>query len=753
MNVEEGEKRGDDDVTIVPTGCSHDCGGRCVLRAHVKNGRIIRLETDNGEEPQIRACLRGRAYRQRVYHPDRLKYPMRRTGNRGDGKFERICWDEALDEVAAKLKEIRTTYGNSSILFLPGSGNQGMLHGPIPVGLMLQQFGGFTRFWGGVSYEGALFASMATYGTIRTGNSRDDLLNSRFIIMWGWNPANTIWDPETNLYLARAREKGIKIVSIDPRFTDSAAIFADQWIPIRPGTDTAMLIAMAYVVITENLYDKAFVEKYTVGFDKYKDYVLGIEDDEPKTPKWAESITTVPAGVIKELAREYATQKPAALIAGWGPARTAMGEQYSRAANVLTAITGNIGINGGYAAGFMRAYSSREMKYIRPQDMGKPRDKSKGIPSGNPVEDGALPRKDSLYKLSGGTNSTSARMHYTKVYDAIIKGHSGGYPSDLKMAYIVGSNCINQYPNTNYGVKALKTLDFIVVHEQFMTATAKFADILLPVNTFMERNDIAPPWLGSPYYIYLNKAIDSLYESKSDLEICRELSKRIDVPQGFFEMSEDDILRLFTSKREDIEDYDTMKRDGVLKIKLSEPIVSFKDQIRDPENNPFPTLSGKIEIDCDHLAEMENARIPSIPKYLSHDEHYDAPKSAQYPLQLLTTHFKTRAHSTWHNIPWMQETEPHAVWINSVDAENRGVKDGDMVDVFNDRGRIRIPAKVTERIMPGVVNVSQGAWYDPDEEGVDKGGCANVLTKDDKSPGGAVQVNSALVQVEPSPKD
>jgi len=753
MNTDGRERAGDGDVTIVSTGCCHDCGGRCVLKAHVKDGKIIRFETDNGDDPQIRACLRGRAYRQRVYHPDRLKYPMRRIGERGEGKFERITWDEALDEVAERLKEIKSKHGNASILFNPGAGNQGMLHGPIPVGMMLQEFGGFTRFWGGVSYEGALFASMATYGTIRTGNSREDLLNSRLIIMWGWNPANTIWDPETSPYIARAREKGIKIVAIDPRFTDSAAVFADQWIPIRPGTDAAMLVSMAYVIITENLYDKAFVDKYTTGFDAYKDYVLGVEDGEPKTPEWAESITTVQAGVIADLAREYATQKPAALIAGWGPARTAMGEQYARAANVLTAITGNIGINGGYAAGFMRAYSSREMKYIQPQDSGKQRDKSKGIPSSNPVEHGAFPRKDSLYKLSGGTNSTSARMHYTKVYDAILKGRSGGYPADLKMAYIVGSNCLNQYPNTNYGVKALKSLEFVVVHEQFMTATAKFADILLPVNTFMERNDIAPPWLGSPYYIYLNKAIDSLHDTKSDLEICKELAKRLDIPQDFFAMSDDDILRLFTAQRSDIKDYDAMKRDGVLKIKMPEPIVSFKDQIEDPENNPFPTLSGKIEIDCSHLAEMENPRIPSVPKYLGHDEHYDALKASEYPLQLLTTHFKTRAHSTWHNIPWMQEKEPHAAWINSADAKRRGIRDKDMVDVFNDRGRIRIPAKVTERIMPGVVNVSQGTWYDPDTDGVDRGGCANVLTKDEMSPGGAVPVNSALVQVEPSPKE
>jgi anaerobic dimethyl sulfoxide reductase subunit A len=297
-------------------------------------------------------------------------------------------------------------------------------------------------------------------------------------------------------------------------------------------------------------------------------------------------------------------------------------------------------------------------------------------------------------------------------------------------------------------VEAFKSLEFVVVHEQFMTPTAKLGDIVLPVNTFMERSDIAPPWLGSPYYIYLNKAIDSLYESKSDLEIARELSKRLGLPPGLLDMSEDEILRAIAGSRDDITDYDQMKRDGVYKIKLPEPVVSFREQIEDPETHPFPTLSGKIEIYCQHMAEMEDPLLPPIPKYLEHPEGYRSPVAARYPLQLLTTHYKTRAHSTWHNVPWMREIEPHSVWINPADAEERGIRDKDLVDVFNDRGRIRIPARVTERIMPGVVNVSQGAWYDPDEHGVDLGGCANVLTDDAHSPGGAHHMNSALVQVE-----
>lgn len=730
----------ENDGTIVLTGCLHDCGGRCVLRAHVKDGKIIRIETDNDDkEPQIRACLRGRAYRQRVYHPDRLKYPLRRIGERGEGKFERVSWDDALDEVAAQLKRIKKTYGNSAILMAGGSGNMGLLYNTSHLIRMLQAFGGFTRMWGAPSYEGPLFASMATYGTMKTGNSREDLLNSRLIILWGWNPANTIQDPGTSLILAKAREKGIRIIAVDPRYTDTAATFAHQWIPIRPNTDAAMLIAMAHVIISENIQDQDFIDKYTTGFDQYKDHVMGIDDGEPKTPQWAEAITGVPAQVITDLAREYAANKPAALIAGWGPARGAMGEQYSRAANVLTAITGNIGIKGGYACGFMRSYSSRE------------------TPSGthgskNPVEKGAPPRKNSLYKLRGGTNPNSARIHGTKFFDAMLKGRAGGYPADIKMAYVLGGNLLNQISNTCLGVEAFKALEFVVVQDQFMTPTAKFGDIVLPVNTFMERNDVGPPWMGSPYYIYLNKAIEPLYETKTDMEIIQLVSKRLGLPEAPAGITEDDMLQMIAKARGDIPDYGAMKQDGFCKIKLEEPIVSFKEQIEDPENNPFPTQSGKIEIFCDHLAEMDNPLVPPIPKYIRHKESHDAPLAEKYPLQLLTTHYKTRSHSTFHNVPWLKEVDPQSVWINPADAEARGIKDGELADVFNDRGRVRIPAKVTQRIMPGVVNVSQGAWYDPDEDGVDRGGCANVLTDDDHSPGGAWHSNSGLVQVEFSPK-
>lgn len=248
---------------IVTTACSSHCGGRCLLKVHVKNGVIRRIETDDGEEPQLRACLRCRAYRQRVYDPGRLQFPMKRSGKRGEGRFERISWDQALDEIVSELNRVRSPCGPASVLFLGGGGDTMQLHRNTLLHELLLMTGGCTSLWGSQSYEGGLFASKVTYGTLSSISDFDDLLNSRLIILWGCDPTNTIHETNTSWYLLRAKESGAKIVSVDPRYSNAAAVLASQWIPIRPGTDAAMLIAMAYVILKENLQDQAFLETYT----------------------------------------------------------------------------------------------------------------------------------------------------------------------------------------------------------------------------------------------------------------------------------------------------------------------------------------------------------------------------------------------------------------------------------------------------------------------------------------------------------
>ncbi|MFC2003742.1 molybdopterin-dependent oxidoreductase [Chloroflexota bacterium] len=723
---------------VLKTACSAHCSGRCLLRVRVKNGVVTAIETDNGEEPQFRACLKGRAYRQRVYHPDRLKYPLRRVGERGQGKFERISWDAALDAIASELKRVKETYGPGAILALISGGDTGLFNTGALLLRLLNLAGGHTATWGFFSYEGGIFASLASYGDLFTSSNRDDLLDSRFIILWGLNPAITIHSTGTMLYLIKAREAGSRVVSVDPRLTETAAIVADQWIPIRPSTDAAMLIAMAYVIIKENLQDQAYLDKYTVGFEHFKHYVIGDEDGIPKTPSWAEDITGVPASTIENLAREYATTKPAALIDGIAPGRTAYGEQYHRAAIALAAMTGNVGIHGGNAPG--RSYCG--MCGTFPFKLGP------GPAAGpNPYETGAPPRPYSFPSYEkfrpGHTNSMRINRHH--LADAMIKGKAGDHRENHKFLYMTKVNYVGQETNVNRAVQALRNMEFIVVHEQFMTATARFADIVLPICTILETYDICTGG-STPMYGYMKKVIEPLHESKSDFQIFTALAERLGIT-NYSDKTEEEWIRQMVETGGGIPDYETFKREGIYKVPLSEPYIAFKAQIEDPANNPFPTPSGKIEIRSQQMADWKNTEIPPIPKYIEPPEGPTDPLREKYPLQLITTHFNRRAHSVFENIPWLKELEPQAVKLHTSDAEARSIKDGDTVRVFNDRGAIIIPAKVTERIMPGVVDIPQGAWYDPDENGVDRGGCCNVLTKEGTSPGGAFITNTCLVQV------
>ncbi|MCX6012264.1 MAG: molybdopterin-dependent oxidoreductase [Chloroflexi bacterium] len=624
-------------------------------------------------------------------------------------------------------------------MFFSSAGDINLLNHAGLVENLFSQTGGYSGTWATASGEGAVFASKMTYGNGTYGcYTRDDYLNSRLIIIWGFNPVVSSYKGNGGLHLARAREAGIRIVCVDPRYTDTAATFADQWIPIRPGTDAAMLISMAYVIITENLQDQAFLDKYTIGFDQYKEYVLGHEDNIAKTPAWAEAITGVPAATIASLAREYAIKKPAALLDGAAPGRTAYGEQFHRAAIALAAMTGNLGIHGGSVPG-----GSVYGLSVPPVKMG-PAVYERMNNRQNPVDQASPPRKDAgPYK--GQPSASSARVNEMNIVNAILEGRNGGYPADYKLLYLINCNYVNQWGNTNKMVQALKKLEFIVVQEQFMTPTAKFADIILPTNTYLEINDLA---IGSInlFYGYVNKVIEPVGETKSHFEIATELAAKLGIIDYTGKTTEE-WLREIVAGCKDIPDYDKFKQQGIQRIKLSQPLVCFEEQIKDPVNHPFGTPSGKIEIYSQEIANLGKPNLPPIPKYIETWESLNDPLAKKYPLQLITGHPLRRAHSQLDNIPWLKELYNHAVKINTADAQGRGITNGDLVKVFNDRGTMIIPAKVTERIMPGVVDIPEGAWYNPDENGIDRGGCANVLTRDGCSPGGAFPGNTALVQI------
>jgi anaerobic dimethyl sulfoxide reductase subunit A len=724
---------------VIYTGCNQHCGGSCVLRVHVKDGVITRIETDDGEEPQVRACMKGRAQRQRVYAPDRITHPLKRVGERGEGKFERITWDEALETVAGDIRRIRDTYGPASILFLVSAGDICAINMGLPIYRCLSMAGGCSLTWAIWSYWGAIAAEHVTFGRTHRQNTRNDILNSKLIIIWGLNPSNSVHDNNFCWYLAQAKDAGIRIVAIDPRYTDTAANFADEWIPIIPGTDTAMLIAMAYVIITENLHDQQFLDKYTVGFDKFKDYVLGIEDGIPKTPEWAEAITSVPAVTIARLAREYATTKPACLLAGTVPGRTAYGEQYHRATHTICAMTGNTGKHGGGAGDIVHTGFPLAAVY------------GGGLRfAPNPVEDDRPPAVHYFppkinYILQGPRGSVN--LH--EVSDAILKGKAGGYPADYKMVITCNTNYLNQDANINKTVRAFKALESVVVLEQFISPTARYADIVLPTTTFLERDDFTS---GSDqlYMAFQRKCIEPIGECKPHYFIAAELAKKLGI-EDFDTMTYEERIEQMPKKNTlhlplTLEMF---REKGVMKIPLPEPWVRFKEEIEDPEKHPFPTPSGKIEIYSERLAELNDPLIPPIPKWIEPWENRNDPLAKKYPLQLISTHPKRRAHTQMETIPWLRELVPQEVLMNTVDAKARGIRTGDLVRVFNDRGQMIIPARVSQRIMPGVVDINEGAWYAPDEKGVDRGGNPNVLTKDKPSPLGAFTASSnALVQIE-----
>ena len=571
--------------------------------------------------------------------------------------------------------------------------------------------------------------------------------NAKLYVCFGNNPMVTrqsgggqAWE----LDCARNGKQRPRMIVVDPIYTDTCLGKEDEWVPIRPGTDAAFVEGLAYVMIKENLVDQAFLDKFCVGYDEktlpagapargdYKSYILGYgEDKTPKTPEYASRITGIPVETIERLAREMATTNPVFFAQGYGPQRQANGEETVRAIAMLPILTGQIGLPGTNHGG-------------REGDIGLG---DVGLPAG------ANPVKTSISFFTW----TDAIDHGEKM-TAIADGVRGKDKLDvgIKFLWTQCSNVnMNQHSDHNGTAKILsdeKKCEFILVIDNQMTSTARWADIVLPDVMQQELNDIAADGYATGsnnFMVALQKCVEPQWDQRSGYWICTQIAKRFGIEDKYTEgRTQEQWVRWCyeqTQKKhpDAMPDFDTFWRQGIVKVPglgkgKTVVLQGFRD---DPIKNPLKTPSGKIEIYSARLAKLakewvlpKGDVISALPKYVQTWEMPGDPLQKKYPLQCYGYHGHGRTHSTYHNVAWLRELHPDELMINPVDAKVRNLQTGDSVEVFNDRGRVQIKVHVTPRIFPGVVAFPQGGWFTPDKNGTDTGPSINTLTSLKKSP-------------------
>jgi anaerobic dimethyl sulfoxide reductase subunit A len=359
----QSEATASEKETVVVAGINN-CGGACSLNVDIQLGKVLNIAPNEAlSATHTKACVRGNAYRNSFLNHKRLKYPMLRVGDRGDGNYKRITWDEATALIAEKMTAIKEKYGAESRYVNYATGVSALMRGNALAKRLLILDGGCLNYHNSYSTACIAGATPYTFGNKLSGHSPDDYMHSKLITLWGHNPAATIFGHESMVMLQAAKAKGTKIIVVDPRMTETAVALADEWVPIKPTTDGALIDAMAYTMIEAGLHDQAFLDRYCIGFDashmpkgaenaeNYRDYLFGVYDGQRKTPAWASAITGLDADMIYQLAMAYAKAKPAALIQGYGPQRNANGEQIVRGCNMLACLTGNVGKSGGSSGG------------------------------------------------------------------------------------------------------------------------------------------------------------------------------------------------------------------------------------------------------------------------------------------------------------------------------------------------------------------------------------------------------------------
>lgn len=722
-------------VQTFRSSCSMECI-HCNLTAYVSDGKIQKVEAS--KDFNTKGCLRGLSRAQWVNHPDRLKYPMKRVGEKGEGKFQQITWDEALDTIVSKIKETKDKLGNKGMLMVGGSGNMNALTGA--TGSAFFDFlGGCTRLAGTLCCA-AVTAAMNPMVGFRYVDTRDTIQDSRYLLIWGNNPAVTMQGYFKEYETAQSR--GARMVVVDPRFHETAAK-ADEWVSINPGTDTALALGMLNIIVKENLHDQKFLLEHTgapflvdsqgnlavtgenkvnLVFDNtskkavphdtpgvqpllslsgvsdlagYKTvFDLIVEECSQWTPEKVQEETDVPAATVIRMAREYATIKPAMIVQNMTAAqRTEFGTYVVASQIYLAAFTGNYGKAGG---GICDAGGVTQLVKIKP-------------PIKAPAPQPNLP-----------TIQTS------KLGEALTNDK----PNPIGLAWFMCCSPLTQHPNTNAIKQGLKKVPFVVVADNLMTSTALYADLVLPVTTVFEETNLMAG-IRSHYIQLMEKAVEAPGEAKSDIWIFTELAKKFGFGDAFDKPIEKYIEASLDGTGVTLEQ---IKKGPVKPVPT--PYIGFKD-------GNFRTPTKKANLFVQEW--KDKFKLSPIVKYY---RPVESPKGSpelfgKYPL--MAVHHKTHrsVHSSFSTLPWINEAtwDKARVTINAVDAADRGIKEGDKVVVYNDRGEHKAIARVTTGMKKGVIALEDGWWEQ-------QGGSSSHISNDKPEPLSNGQANnSTLVQI------
>ncbi len=656
-------------VRIVPSAC-YSCNQCCEVLVFIDEatGNILKVEGDP-ESPITRGvlCTKGLAARDLVYNPGRIRHPLKRVGERGEGKWERISWEEALDGIAQKLLRYREQYGPQGVAFL-----QGTIRGWSRV------YSRLANAFGAVNHGAAgwaqclwprLVENTVTFGATYT--EVPDFENTRCMLVWGTNPAAT-W-PSFAAQIMDARQRGAGMIVVDPYLSETAAK-ADIRLQLRPGTDTALALTMLHVIIREGLYDKEFIRDWTVGFDRLQEHVREY------TPEWGETITTVPAALIGPAARLYATAKPSSIYRCVSLDLVHDSLQACRAVSILAALTVNIGTPGGNVTVSQRGETSQNSHSFIGYDL-LPADK---IPLRMGFDE---------FPLLCDKLSPVPTAHMPTLWETIATDK----PYPVKAALIFGSNALISYSNTPRVEEAMRKLEFIAVCDLFMTPTAEMADIVLPASSWLERDNLISSFQVSPTHTIAQKRAVEVGEARSDVDIVCDLAGKLGLEEHFWNDSGELYDFLIEPTGLTFKEFKEQKR-------LFAPLV-----YRQYEKGGFKTPSGKVELYSALLEKNNCAPLPTYRSTFGGTAGASEP-TGEYPY-ILTTGWRQPVyrHTENRENPLLREIAPRpGLLIHPDTAGPLGIAEGAPVVVETRTGSARLFAVLTLGIHPDVVQATPG---------------------------------------------